>query len=72
MAKRKWIQAAIKRPGALRAKARRAGLLKGEEALSASDLNTLKGKAKKRGDTRTLRQIALAKTLKKMKKRRGK
>lgn len=65
MAKERWIKGAIKRPGALREKAKRAGLLgKGGEKLSASDIATLKSRAKKRGDTRTVRQANLAKTLK--------
>lgn len=60
----KWIQKAIKRPGALREKARRRGLWKPGQKLSASDLALL-GKSK---DTRTKRQVALARTLKKMRK----
>jgi uncharacterized protein YbjT (DUF2867 family) len=35
---RKWIQSAIKNPGALRATAKRMGLIKGDEPLSQSDL----------------------------------
>lgn len=69
--KQKFIQSAIKRKGALRAKAKRAGLIKGDEKLSASDIATLKARAKRRGDTRTVRQANLATTLKKL-PRRGK
>lgn len=60
----KWIKKAIKHPGALRAKAKRMGLVKGDESLSSSDLNRLSSS----GDTATKRQVALARTLKKMKK----
>jgi len=56
----KWIQKAIKRPGALRAKAKRKGLVKGNEKLSSSDLSKLSSS----GDTRTKRQANLARTLK--------
>lgn len=63
----KFIQKAIKRPGALRAKARRKGLVKGEEKLSAADLKKLGGKG---ASTRTKRQVNLAKTLKKLGKRK--
>jgi len=64
---KKWIQSAIKRPGALKAKAKRKGLLKEGETLSESDLSTLA----KSGDTRTKRQVALARTLKGMNKGKG-
>ena len=67
MAKR-WIQKAIKRPGALRAKAKKAGLVKGEEKLSQTDLNKLA----KKGGTRTKRQVAMARTLKKLGRKRKK
>jgi hypothetical protein len=59
---KKWIKSAIKRPGALRAKAKRRGLVKGDEPLSQSDLSKLAAT----GGTRTKRQVALARTLKKM------
>ena len=58
----KWIAKAIKRPGALRAKAKRRGLVKGDEPLSGSDLSVLS----KSKSTRTKRQVALARTLKKL------
>lgn len=63
-----FIQRAIKRPGALRAKARRRGLIKGDEPLSQSDLDELR----RSGDTRTKRQVALARTLKRLARRRKK
>lgn len=59
-----WIKGAIKRPGALRKKLG----VKGDEKISAKKLTSAKKTAKKKGDSRTLKQIALAKTLKKMKK----
>lgn len=58
----KWIQKAIKRPGALRAKAKRAGK-------SVSEFCRTLGP---NADTRTKRQCALAKTLSKLRKRRKK
>lgn len=61
----KWISKAIKNPGALRRKAKAKGLVKGEETLSATDLAKLEGGA----DTTTKRQINLARTLRKMKKK---
>ena len=64
----KFIQGAIKRPGALRAKAKRKGLIKGKQMISASDIESLKTGARKTGDTRTLRQANLASTLRKLRK----
>ena len=66
MAGAMFIQGAIKRPGALRAKAKRKGLVKGDESLSSSDLASLS----KGGDTRTKRQVNLARTLKHLGRRR--
>ena len=65
---KKWIQKAIKKPGALRATAKRMGLLKEGQTLSQSDLAKMSSKAKKSGNTKLKRRIALAKTLKKMKR----
>lgn len=64
----KWIQKAIKKKGALRATAKRMGLLKSGETLSEKDLSTMKKKAVKGNNTLLKRRIALAKTLKKMRK----
>jgi len=63
--KKRWIASAIKRPGALRAKAKRKGLIKGDEKLSAKDLKTLV----KDASTQTKKQVALARTLGKMRKK---
>jgi len=68
MAKNRWIEKAIKRPGALRKKARSAGLIKGNEKLSDTDVSTLSSMGKKDKDTLLMRQAVLARTLKKMKK----
>lgn len=68
----KWIQKAIKNPGALRATAKRMGLIKGDEKLSASDLAKLRAHAKKTGNTTLLRRVNLARTLKKLSGRRKK
>ena len=66
--KKKWIQGAIKHPGALREKAKRIGLISGGEALSQEDLNRL---ARSKNKT-TQKQANLAKTLKGMHKKGGK
>jgi hypothetical protein len=63
-----WIKKAIKKPGSLRATATRMGLLKKGQTLSASDLSIMSSKAKKTGNTKLKRRIALARTLKKMRK----
>lgn len=62
MAKKKWIAGAIKRPGALRAAARRAGALR-----NGISKTWLRAKAKAPG--RIGRQARLAITLGKMPKR---
>lgn len=75
MRKKKWIQKAIKRKGALRAKAKRAGALK--DGISAEWLAKRKATLQKKADVgtlskeelRTLRQINLAQRLKRMPKR---
>lgn len=58
----KWIQGAIKKEGALRAEAKREGLIKGEEKLSKTDLKKLEAKGGK-----TAKRARLAMTLSKMK-----
>lgn len=60
---RKWIKKAIKRPGAFRAKAKRAGM-----SVSAYARKVLRKGS--RASTRTKRQAALAKTLGKMRRRK--
>lgn len=65
----RWIQPAIKHPGALRRTAKRMGLVKGNEPLSASDLQALQNKAKKTGNTTLLRRVNLAKTLRRLRRR---
>lgn len=65
---RKWIRAAIRRPGALR---RKAGLKpSGDGKLSEEKLSSLYAAAKKRGDTRTMKQINLARTMRKFRGRK--
>lgn len=59
-----WIQSAIKRPGAFRAKAQRRGLSTAEfarEVLAHPE----------RYETRTVRQASLAKTLSALRKKRS-
>jgi len=55
----KWIQKAIKKPGSLRAEAKREGLIEGDEKLSKTDLKKLEKKGGK-----TARRARLAQTLK--------
>lgn len=62
-AKDKWIQKAIKKPGSLRATAKRKGLVKGDEPLSKTDLEKLEDMGGK-----TAKRARLAKTLKGLKK----
>lgn len=64
-----WIKSAIQKPGALRAKAKKAGLIKKGEKLSGADLQKMEKKAKKTGNLRTQKQISLAKTLKGFRKK---
>lgn len=58
---KKWIQGAIKNPGALRAKAKKAGAITAKGTIKKSYLDE---QAKKSG--KTGQQARLAKTLKKM------
>lgn len=69
MAERKWIQKAIKNPGALRETAKRMGLVRGDEPLSASDLATMERRAKDTGNTTLLRRVRLARLLRRFNKR---
>jgi hypothetical protein len=57
----KWIQGAIKRPGAFTAKAKKAGM-------SVSEYASKVGKPGSKASTQTKRQAALAKTLSKLRK----
>lgn len=61
--KKKWIKGAIKRPGAFKAKAKRAGM--GTNAYARKVL-----KKNSRASTRTKRQAALALTLSKQRRKR--
>lgn len=61
-AKKKWIQKAIKRPGAFSAKAKRAGMSTQEYASEVT-------KPGSKADTRTKRQANLAKTLAKLRRK---
>ena len=64
-----WIQGAVKKPGAFRAVAKKDKLIKGDEKLSASDLNKLGAKAKKSGNSLLAKRVSLAKTFAKMRKK---
>jgi len=64
-----WIQGAVKKPGALRAVAKKDKLIKGDEKLSSSDLNKLGVKAKKSGNSLLAKRVSLAKTFAKMRKK---
>lgn len=62
---KKWIQGAIKRPGAFTKKAEKAGMSVKEYASKVSANPD-------EYDTRTIRQANLAKTLTKLRKKKGK
>jgi len=64
-----WIQGAVKKPGALRAIAKKDKLIKGDEKLSSSDLSKLGSKAKKSGNSLLAKRVSLAKTFAKMRKK---
>lgn len=63
MSKKKWIKGAIKKPGALKATAKRAGALKSDGTIKKT---WLKEQAKK--NSKTGQRARLAITLSKMKK----
>lgn len=63
MAKKKWIQGAIKRKGAFKAKAKKAGMSTSAYAKKV----TKKGS---KANTRTKRQANLAKTLSKLRQKK--
>jgi hypothetical protein len=63
MAKKNWIQTAIKRPGAFKKKAKHAGM--GTSAYANRVMNTMMP------SSTTFRQAALAKTLAKLRKKKG-
>ena len=63
--KKRWIQGAIKRPGAFKAKAKKAGM-----PTSAYARKVLRKNSK--ASTRTKRQAALAVTLSKMRRKKKK
>jgi len=60
-----WIQNIGMKKGALRATAKRHGLLKGDEKLSDTDLSSLSRLAKRTGNHTLNRRVNLARTLKK-------
>jgi len=64
-----WMQSAVKKPGALRAVAKKDKLIKGDEKLSSSDLSKLGSKAKKSGNSLLAKRVSLAKTFAKMRKK---
>lgn len=65
MAKKRWVAKAIKRPGALRRKARAAGAITPKGTISRSWIQR-----KARGGGRTGRQARLAVTLGRMRRRK--
>jgi len=72
MAKKRWIGKAIKRPGGLRRSAKRLGILRGDEKLTATKLQALERHARKTGNKLLLRRVLLAKTLSRMRRKRRK
>jgi hypothetical protein len=63
-----WIKGAVKKPGALRATAKKEGLIKGGDKLSGSDLKKLAALASKKDNKLLAKRVALAKTFAKMRK----
>lgn len=66
-----WIQGAVKKPGALRAEAKRDKLIKGDEKLSGADLKKLGAKAKKDKNALLMKRVNLAKVFAKMRKKKS-
>tara|TARA_B100000029_G_scaffold52851_1_gene47957 strand:+ start:1802 stop:2332 length:531 start_codon:yes stop_codon:yes gene_type:complete len=66
-----WIQGAVKKPGALRATAKREGLIEGDEKLSGADLSKLAAQAAKTDNKKLAQRVNLAKTFAKMRKSGG-
>jgi hypothetical protein len=66
-----WIQGAVKKPGALRAEAKKDKLIKGDEKLSAADLKKLGAKAKKGKNALLMKRVNLAKVFAKMRKKKS-
>lgn len=64
MASKNWIKGAIKKPGALKATAKRAGALKADGTIKKAWLNE-----KAKGSGKTAQRARLAITLSKMKKK---
>lgn len=69
---RKWIKRAVKRPGALRRKMTRWYGLKPDQKISASMYSKAYKRAKRTGDPRTMRQVNLAKTLSRLRRKKKK
>src|SRR3990167_10916365 len=66
---RKWIAGAVKHKGALRAAAKRRGLLDDDDdTLSKKDLFSMESSAKKSGDVKLLKRVRLARTLMQMRR----
>jgi len=70
MARKRWIQSAIKRKGGLRRSAKRLGIIRGDEKLTQAKLAALERHARKTGNKLLLRRVQLAKTLAKMRRKR--
>jgi len=66
-----WIQGAVKKPGALRATAKKEGLIEGDEKLSGTDLKKLAAQAADTGNKKLAQRVNLAKTFAKMRKADG-
>ena len=59
-----WIGGAIAHPGALRASAKRLGVIKGDQPLTNAKLEELHAHANRTGDTTLMHRVQLAHTLK--------
>lgn len=69
MADKKWIKGAIKRPGALKAKAKAAGQVDKDGDIKKSWIDKVAKNKSGKYSTRTEKQAELAKTLGKMRKK---
>ena len=68
----KFIQKAIKHPGALRATAKRLGLIHGDEPITGAVLDKLEDYAESKNNPTLKRRVAFARQLARLRKRRHK
>ncbi len=64
----KWMQGAVKHPGALRMEAKRMHILKGNGKLTSRDLSELKSRGERTGNSTLVKRATLAETFAKARK----